>query len=126
VFALQDLMKFQEDNEYRDMTTTQNNVDLLAKIQSWYASMCNDDWEHTYGIFISNIDNPGWSLKVELKDTYLYDVEFKKVNVQREDENDWIICNVKDGDFQGYGGPGNLSELLRVFLDWAEENELLK
>ena len=105
------------------MTTTQNNIDLLAKIQSWYASMCNDDWEHTYGIFISNIDNPGWSLKVELKDTYLYDVEFKKVHVQRDDKNDWVICSVKDGDFQGYGGPENLGELLRVFLDWAEENE---
>ncbi|HBU98859.1 MAG TPA: hypothetical protein DEF21_13285 [Thalassospira lucentensis] len=27
--------------------------------------MRNDDWEHTYGIAIGNIDNPGWSLKVE-------------------------------------------------------------
>ncbi len=106
------------------MTTMQNNVDLLAKIQSWYVAMCNDDWEHTYGIFISNIDNPGWSLKVELKDTYLYDVEFKKMHIQRDDENDWVTCSVKDGDFQGYGGPRNLGELLNVFLAWAEENEI--
>jgi hypothetical protein len=98
-------------------------MDLLADIQSWYASQCNEDWEHTYGITISNIDNPGWSLKVELKDTYLYEVDFKKVKIQREEENDWIICDVKNGDFQGYGGPRNLGDLLRVFLNWAKENQ---
>jgi hypothetical protein len=108
------------------MTSLQNNVDLLAKLQHWYKDMCNDDWEHTYGVFISNIDNPGWSLKVELKDTYLFEVGFKKLHIQREDENDWITCNVKDGDFQGYGGTENLAELINVFLIWAENNKNMK
>jgi hypothetical protein len=97
-----------------------NCTDLLTRIQRWYAAMCNDDWEHTYGIVISNIDNPGWSLKVELKDTYLYDVEFKKIHIQRENEDDWVVCSVKDGEFQGYGGLENLGELLSIFLDWAD------
>ena len=105
------------------MSTTQNKIDLFAKLQAWYLAMCNDDWEHTYGIFISNIDNPGWSLKVELKDTYLYDVNFEKLHIQRDDENDWVTCNVKDGDFQGYGGPENLAELVGIFLDWASSNK---
>jgi len=30
------------------MTTLINSVDLIAKIQSWYKSMCNDDWSYTY------------------------------------------------------------------------------
>ncbi|WP_417794393.1 immunity 53 family protein [Terasakiella pusilla] len=94
---------------------------LLKRLQDWYASMCNDDWEHTYGIFISNIDNPGWSFKVELQDTYLEDVQFKKIQIQRQDENDWIICMVDKNCFQGYGGPCNLNDLLETFLDWAEE-----
>lgn len=94
----------------------------LERLQQWYASMCNDDWEHTYGVFISNIDNPGWSLKVELKDTYLHDVEFKELKIQRTDENDWILCKVEKGNFQGYGGPFNLGELIGVFLNRAEDN----
>lgn len=102
------------------MMSSESN--LLKRLQDWFASMCNDDWEHTYGVFISNIDNPGWSLKVELKDTYLYDVKFKDVKIQRDDENDWVLCRVQAGDFQGYGGPGNLSELIEIFLNWAEEN----
>ena len=84
--------------------------------------MCNGDWEHTYGVFITNIDNPGWSLKVELKDTYLYDVQFEEFKVQRDNEDDWVHCKVEAGSFQGFGGPGNLAELLSVFLDWADEN----
>jgi len=102
--------------------TVNSELNLLKRLQNWYASMCNDDWEHTYGVFISNIDNPGWSLKVELKDTYLYDVKFKDIKIQRDDENDWVLCKVEEGDFQGYGGPENLSELLETFLSWAEGN----
>ena len=94
----------------------------LERLQQWYASMCNGDREHTYGVFISNIDNPDWSLKVELKDTYLHDVEFKELKIQRTDENDRILCKVEKGNFQGYGGPFNLGELTGVFLNWAEDN----
>jgi|SRR5690606_9298286 len=94
---------------------------VLARLQRWYALMCNGDWEHTYGIFISNIDNPGWSLKVELIDTYLYEVAFEEMKVERS-EDDWLICKVVSGTFQGFGGVRNLSEILTVFLDWAEEH----
>lgn len=83
--------------------------------------MCNGDWEHTYGIFINNIDNPGWSLKVELKDTYLYEVEFKPQRIQRQNEGDWVLCNVEDGEFHGYGGPNNLGEIIEIFLIWAND-----
>lgn len=101
---------------------TDSGMNLLGRLQAWYASMCNGDWEHTYGIFISNIDNPGWSLKVELKDTYLYNAAFEEIKIQRSDEGDWILCKIEEGDFQGYGGPGNLSELIGIFLEWAENN----
>ena len=104
------------------MVMTDDHNMLIKRLQNWYASMCNDDWEHTYGVFISNIDNPGWSLKVELKDTYLYDVHFKELKVQRNDEDNWVICKVEEGNFQGYGGPENLGELLSIFLEWAEKH----
>jgi Immunity protein 53 len=96
------------------------DIELIQRLQDWYSSMCNGDLEHTYGIFISNIDNPGWALKVELKDTYLYDVPFTELKIQREVEDDWVICKVEGNNFQGYGGSRNLGELISVFLDWAE------
>ncbi len=71
----------------------------------------------------NRIDNPGWSVKIELHDTDLQDVKFAKVQVQREDENDWAIDTVEKGEFHGYGGPNNLNELLGIFLDWADLNK---
>ena len=97
----------------------QAEVNLIDALERWYASMCNGDWEHTYGVYIGNIDNPGWSLKVELIDTPLFNVFFEEIKIQREIENDWVICKVESGIFQGFGGPKNLNELLRIFLDWS-------
>ena len=98
------------------------DANALEQIERWYRSVCDGDWEHTYGIFISNIDNPGWSLKVELKDTYLYGAFFKDLNVQRKNDDDWVLCKIEDGNFQGYCGPSNLTEMLEVFLDWANKS----
>jgi len=36
------------------------------------------------------------------------------------DDADWIVCEVKEGHFRGFGGIANLGEILDVFLSWAE------
>jgi Immunity protein 53 len=104
------------------MLILKNDLNLLARLQEWYLSMCNGDWEHTYGVSITNIDNPGWALKVELTDTYLYDVEFQTIKIQRENDDDWVFCKAESGEFDACGGPKNLNEILTIFLNWAEKN----
>jgi Immunity protein 53 len=47
-------------------------MNALQELQQWYQSQCNGDWEHTYGVKIDTLDNPGWSVTIELADTYLY------------------------------------------------------
>jgi hypothetical protein len=71
--------------------TAMPDVDLLNHLQEWYASQCNGDWEHTYGISISTLDNPGWSFKVDLTDTYLFGRTFDEVHVEGTDKNDWYV-----------------------------------
>lgn len=44
-------------------------MDTLQELQRWYRSQCNGDWEHSYGVKIDTLDNPGWSVTVELADT---------------------------------------------------------
>lgn len=29
-------------------------------LSNWHKLNCNGDWEHTYGIKIETLDNPGW------------------------------------------------------------------
>ena len=102
-------------------------MNALEDLQEWYLSQCNDDWEHAYGISIRNIDNPGWSLSVDLTDTYLELVQFKETSYGIGSEanlsgHNWAICKVEDQKFIGYGGPNKLEELITAFLLWAKEN----
>ena len=82
--------------------------------------MCDGDWHHTYGVAITNIDNPGWQLSIDLADTYLTEIQFAPVVIQRDDEHDWLNCARDKHKFVAHGGPLNLDEMLTVFLDWAE------
>jgi hypothetical protein len=93
--------------------------DLLVRLQAWYASQCDGDWEHSEGVEIGTLDNPGWYVRVSLTDTPLDGVEFVDVS-ELGPEVDWIDCRVREGKWEGHGGPHKLEELLRRFLDWAE------
>ncbi|WP_416397412.1 immunity 53 family protein [Allohahella sp. A8] len=102
-------------------------MDIIGELQKWYLSQCNDDWEHTYGIAISNLDNPGWHFEVDLTDTYLEDVPFEtrsygmgaEADISR---NEWLICERKDRKFRASGGPEKLHEMISIFLAWACAN----
>jgi hypothetical protein len=97
-----------------------DTIETLERFQRWFDSMTDGDWHHTYGVSITTIDNPGWSLRVELSDTYLFDRQFDEKKIQRKTDNDWLLCRKDDGVFQAYGGPENLDEMISLFLDWAE------
>jgi hypothetical protein len=94
----------------------------LERIQNWYESNCNGDWEHSYGIKIENLDNPGWMVTLDLEDTFLEEVGFEPIEYQKDEENDWIHCKKSEQKFKAVGGPQKLDELLEVFLNWAESH----
>jgi hypothetical protein len=91
-------------------------MDLLQRLQRWYTIHCDGDWEHEYGVSISTLDNPGWDVKINLEDTCLRNAQLEYKLIERSPTN-WIGCAVKEGSFNGIGGPENLSEILTYFLD---------
>ena len=93
-------------------------MEPLNAMQEWYAGCCDGDWEHTYGIRIETLDNPGWMVDIDLIDTPLEGRQFKPLILERS-ENDWLNCQVVADTFKCSGGPRNLGEILRVFHDWA-------
>lgn len=97
---------------------------LIERLQNWYSTMCNGDWEHTYGIEIGNIDNPGWKLVVDLVDTPLYGLSVEKTDFNINHDTDWAFYKVEKGKFTAAGGPKMLEKILSLFLDWAEANTL--
>ncbi len=87
--------------------------------------MCNGDWEHTYGIHLETLDNPGWHIRIELTDTELQERPFQTIQygigpASEPDAADWLICRKEGLEFHGYGGPDKLDVLFGHFLDWAE------
>ncbi len=91
---------------------------VFKSLQKWYSQQCDGEWEHSYGISIETIDNPGWHVKINLEDTVIAEREFEEIRVDRN-EDDWLICRVAEMNFVGIGGPLNLEEIISIFSDWS-------
>lgn len=51
----------------------------LVQTQDRYLSQCNGDWEHQCGLKIRTLDNPGWSIEIDLAETELETRSFDAV-----------------------------------------------
>lgn len=87
-------------------------------LQNWYHQNCDGDWEHSKGIQIGTLSNPGWFIKIDIEDTELQNKKFNKIFIERS-ENDWLFCDKREGFFEGNCGPFNLPEVLQIFRNWA-------
>ncbi|HZI16611.1 MAG TPA: immunity 53 family protein, partial [Myxococcus sp.] len=94
-------------------------MDALKRLQDWYARQCDEEWEHTYGVTIDTLDNPGWRVKINLKGTALESTPLDTVDVNHGDA-DWWMCRREGTDFFGVGDPTKLQTILEHFLAWAE------
>lgn len=92
---------------------------VFELLQDWYYSKCDGDWEHEFGIKIDTLDNPGWSISIDLKFTELANKEFTEIDKQIS-ENNWVQCKVDKERFIGAGGPQNLTEIIEIFFNWTQ------
>lgn len=93
------------------------NADVLTALSEWYLSHCDGDWEHQRGIRINTLDNPGWSVEINLAGTALENSKFEEVGWEKSTD-DWTRCRVENSKFRAWGGPNNLVHMLTVFLEW--------
>ena len=91
----------------------------LRRLQRWYANQCDGEWEHDYGVDIGTLDNPGWTLRVDLTGTPLAGRSFGRLENHRG-EHDWLVCWIEQHQFHAACGPRNLDEAIETFLEWAE------
>jgi len=98
------------------------NDNNMLWLQKWYYKNCNQDWEHDRIVQIGTIDNPGWSVTIQIYDTDLENREFQNINYERT-EDDWVFCEVKKAKFEGRCGPINLLEILQIFRNWVESEK---
>lgn len=94
-------------------------MSLLEQLQAWYMGECNDDWEHSFGIKIETLDNPGWLVTIDLSETNWADLKVERTINERTETN-WLQFEVLEQKFIGCGGPYNLEEILRAFFEIAQ------
>lgn len=109
-----------------------NAFDDLTWLTQWYLAQCNEDWEHDFGVTIDTLDNPGWSLSIDLDGTALEGQAFEPVydRVSEEEHpvqgNDgdvpWLVCRVEGSKFKALGGPRDLGRMIQTFRSWAERS----
>lgn len=103
--------------------------DNLSWLSQWYLSQCDSDWEHSYGVKIDTLDNPGWSLKIDLTDTPLIGQAFERAShgeptVDFEEwqrTGSWWVAAVNSHAFEASCGPLDLSDVIGVFRRWVEQ-----
>jgi RHS repeat-associated protein len=101
------------------MSRATNREGLLARLQEWYLAKCDGDWEHSFGIKIDTLDNPGWMVTIDLAETRWSDLALPRKIIERN-ESDWVQTEVVKSQFIGCGGVRNLEEILSRFF-WIVE-----
>ncbi len=98
----------------------------LEKLQQWYLSNCNGDWEHSCGVEIGTLDNPGWQVKISLAGTALESKSFVEVDHRHaQDPYLWYRCWREENVWHAAGGPEQLVPILEIFLDWVRGGDTI-
>ena len=95
-------------------------MNTLIRLQNWYKSNCNGDWEHSFGLSINTLDNPGWLIEIDLEETKLAGKQFANVDIEMDSKNKWISCKIENNVFIGACASDYLEQVLLLFLDWAD------
>lgn len=94
----------------------------LRELENWYAQECDGDWEHTYGIRIETLDNPGWMLTIDLEDTKWHDLTIART-IDERTSTDWVQHEAGARRYLALGGAHNLEEMIDKFLSIVRTRE---
>jgi hypothetical protein len=95
-------------------------LDNFSWLEDWYTAQCDGEWEHQSGVKIDTLDNPGWIVQINLNGTRYAGIQNATLIDERELEIEWIVCEIKAGDFIGCGGSNQLGRILQTFRKWIE------
>jgi len=85
-----------------------------SQISEWYASKCDGDWEHMYGVRIETTDNPGWLAQIDADPKDGSAIKGKTGRVEWEYSEGILIGYIEAAD--------GLPELLAVLGDILSAN----
>ncbi len=98
------------------------NEDIIEWLSNWYLSNCNGDWEHSYGITIETLDNPGFSVEIDLSETPFSELVYEYTIIENS-ETDWLSYKIENSVYYGCGDPLKLKDIIHKFKNIIEKNQ---
>ncbi len=102
-------------------------LNLLKWLEEWHRDNAFGDG-YALDIKISTVDNPGWSVKIDLTDTKYDGISMDEIKEECSDD-DWIFCKIENKIFQGYGDCLKLEKIIEAFrkaINIAEWNSKME
>ncbi|MBT8244748.1 MAG: hypothetical protein HKP48_07705 [Winogradskyella sp.] len=97
-------------------------MDILNWIEDWLTQNCDGDWEKNEIIQITNIDNPGWEVEIDISKTSVANLEVKWI-LNEHSKLDWYGVKIENQKFTAAGDTRKLSFLLNLFREMIEKVE---
>lgn len=96
---------------------------MIKWLQNWYYQLCDGEWEHENRIRIESIDNPGWSIEIDISKCGS-DILPKSWTLYELSDNNWIGFKIHDHIFYAAGDPFKLELLISLFRELTEKGEI--
>lgn len=96
-------------------------MNTLNWLQEWYKSHCDGNWEHSNGIDIKTLDNPGWDISINIDDLGMRILDQDWILVE-EDESNWYGYKIENGVCNASGDPSKLDFLILLFKDKVDSS----
>lgn len=97
-------------------------MDGFAYVQSWYRSNCDGEWEHEFGIRIVTLDNPGWSMEIDLTETSAEGFTVDRAK-RSTGEGSWVWTSSDGVRFSASCDPGSLDVAGSLFKEFVAAAE---
>lgn len=99
-------------------------------MMNWYVREYNNDWEHSYGVKIDTLDNPGWTIEIDLRETSMEGRPFEAKHGEVADDLDewrklgsWWSADADGVRFKASCGPTDLSAVIGLFREWVASQD---
>jgi Immunity protein 53 len=93
--------------------------DNLEWLDRWYQRQCNGEWEHSRGVRLESLTDPGWQLTIDLAGTTAANAAPQRLQLDTLC-GEWITCSIVEDRFQGSGDPRKLEQIIGVFRQWVD------
>ncbi len=94
---------------------------MINWLQKWFKDQTDGNWEHEVIIKIESIDNPGWSIEIDLMKSDIIPIEWRLFEIS---DDNWLGYKFEDNIFYIAGDANKLDLSIRVFQEFIEKGSI--